>query len=251
MAIYDVARNDMARTLSVLKRPVGGEDPRIPPDFIIRSAINDKVNRVACMEVILNDNTEVERNGDGEIIKDIRPEYHFIAGDEKGWNTEKVMVLGPQGRMDFNKEMDLTKIKERLALEGIEVHNSDKNIKLTVNRESLASHYNEQFEKTVKEIKDTLSAEEQETLGVFKERIFQIAHGQVINNPKELYASLPQNTQDAIPQKAFEAAFESISSETRLKFFTSIQGKTEFSYEDLPLRTALTVHQNLKSDPWK
>lgn len=237
MVIYDVARNDMARALSVLKRPVDGEDPRIPPDFIIRSAINDKVNRVKCMEVVLKDTTENST---------IQPEYHFIGGDKQGWNTEEVMVLGPNGKMELKEHAE-----ERLLLEGIEIHAEKKGLSLTINRESLTQQYNEQFERPVRDIKSELSNEEQTTLEVFSKRSFNIDPENNIQNATELYLALPANVQEAIPQKAFEGAFNSISEDTRKDFFDSIQNKSHFSYEDLPLRVALSIHQNLKTDPWK
>lgn len=215
MVIYDVARNDMARILSVLKRPVEGEDPRIPPHLIIESAIRDKVNRVKCMQIVLDDDTKVGS---------LRPEYHFISGDEQGWNAEEVMELGPEGTIVLKPGAE-----ERLALEGIEF--SGNTLKLTVNEESLEKYYEEMFDRPVREIMAALSFEEQSTLGVFQQRIF----------PTKLYDDLPKNIRDALPKKAFEDALENVD-------FSS---KQFFTYEDLPLRAALSLHQHLKKDPWK
>jgi hypothetical protein len=238
MVVYDVARNDMARALSVLKRSVEGEDPRIPPDFIIRSAINDKMNRVKCMEVVLNDTTSET---------EMQPEYHFIGGDKQGWNTREVMVLGSNGKIELQPDA-----KERLALEGIEVLETDKTLRLTLDKASLEKFYNEQFERPVKEIIKELSSEEQASLVVFRQRVFPIALREgKIENPTALYLALPEKIREAIPQKAFESAFESVGTEVRNAFFASIQSKEQFSYEDLPLKVALIIHQNVKTDPWK
>lgn len=215
MVIYDVARNDMARILSVLKRPVEGEDPRIPPHLIIESAIRDKVNRVKCMQIVLDDDTK-----DGSL----RPEYHFISGDEQGWNTEEVMELGPEGTIVLKPGAEA-----RLALEGIEF--SGNTLKLTVNEESLEKYYEEMFDKPVREIMAALSLEEQSTLGVFQQRIF----------PTKLYDDLPKKIRDALPKKAFEDALKNVD----------LSSKQFFTYEDLPLRAALSLHQHLKKDPWK
>lgn len=237
MAVYDVARNDMARALAVLKRPVDGEDPRIPPDFIVRSAINDKINRVKCMEVILNDTTQDD---------DIKPEYHFIGGNAQGWDTKEVMLLGSNGKIDLTTP----DAAERLALEGIEIDTATKGLKLTLNEDTLASLYHAQFERPVKEIMGKLSPEEQATLDVFSKRRFPLTAKEEIKDATALYLALPKHIRDALPQKAFESAFDSVTAETRQSFFASIASKGAFSYEDLPLKTALIIHQNLNTDPW-
>jgi hypothetical protein len=140
MVIYDVARNDMARVLSVLKRSVGGDDPRIPPDFIINSALTDKKNRVACMNVILN----------AEIKKGQKtPEYHFVGTNAQGWDTQEVMVLTPHNIQKKHPEMI-----ERLALEGIKIEVNEDTGDVTVKdiKAVTEQEYKDKFRLTVREV---------------------------------------------------------------------------------------------------
>lgn len=238
VVIYDVARNDMARALSVLKRSVEGDDPRISPDFIIDSAVRDKLNRVKCMEVILNDQTEK---------KEQRPEYHLIAADAQGWNTEEVMILSSKNEMQFTPLA-----KERLALEGIELNETDKQIQLKVDEESLRDYFKKQFEKPVKEIMGELSSEEQSSLKVFGKRILTLhPQNNSIQTATEFYNALSPDIQSVVSKKAIEDAFSSLSQEARSAFFSSIKDANSISYLDLPLRSALVIHQSLQKDPWK
>ena len=237
MVVYDVARNDMARVLSVLNRSVGGEDPRIPPDLIISSAVKDKMNRVKCMEVVLNNATN---------DKNLNPEYHFIGGDKEGWNTAEVMVLSSNGKIELQPNAE-----ERLGFEGIQIHVKENKLELMHDEALLQKYYNDQFEKPVRDIMKEISVSEQANLSVFKSRSFPMKPGVKVDSATDLYLALPKYIQAAISQKAFENSFASVQDDARHKFFSEIQSKSEFSYEDLPLRVALSIHQNLKSDPWK
>ena len=60
--VYDVARLDVLRTLAVLKRPIDGEDPRIPPEDIISGAIASKLSRIDCMNKVLQKEPRSESN---------------------------------------------------------------------------------------------------------------------------------------------------------------------------------------------
>jgi hypothetical protein len=238
MIVQDIARNDMARILAVLVRSIEGEDPRIPPDLIVESAIKDKMKRVECMNVVLNDNT---------VNPAIKPEYHFVAGDEQGWNAQEVMVLGPQGKIELKPGAE-----NRLKLEGIGINADEKGLHLILSEDELNRYYQAQLEKPVREIRQNLSAEEQAAFNVFGTRSFHIKHANgPIDNPRALYLSLPSTVRQSIPQKSFEGAFEAVGKEARESFFQSLQTQKRFTYNDLPLRTALIIHQNLRTDPWK
>jgi|GEM_PF-4949259 len=235
--IYDLARDDRARILSVLKRGVEGDDPRIPPDFIINSAIRDKLNRVKCMEAILNDKTQNEA---------LKPEYHFICGNEKGWDTQEIMVLTSNNIIEGIHE-EMTK---RLELEGIKFDEKYQ-LQLTVTEEKLKEDFQVLFERPVKEIMEELSTEEKNILqSTFEKRTLDLTNPENINDAKGFYDALAQNIKDVLSLQAVEDAFASLTEETRETFFTSIKTNPSLSYLDLPLRAALMIHQNLRADPW-
>ena len=237
MVIYDVARNDMARTLSVLKRDVEGDDPRIPPGFIIHSAIQDKLNRVECMYIVLND---ASKNAA------IQAEYHFMGGNQEGWDTQEVMVLGSNNAIEFKHE----EAKKLLFLEGIELDDNGQ-LHSLVNREKLTDYFEKQFELPVRIVMQQLSSTERQTLmSTFENRVIPLETN-AIHDAKDFYAALPARINDVLSDKAVVEAFSSLKPETREAFFMNLQGKKSLSYMDLPLRAALTIHQNLKRDPWR
>lgn len=247
MVIFDIARNDMARALSVLKRSVGGDDPRIGPDFIINSAVKDKTNRAKCMQVILNASLE-----DGQ--EAITPEYRFVGTDAKGWGTKEVMVIRPGLITQLDNEM-----KDRLALEGIEVDEGNLTVRLTKSLEEYESYYKAQFDRPVKDLLTEIATTDEDGKGEFKklsetftERTFDLilTAGSPITDSSSLYKALPERIQKALPPQALDDAFKAISADARQAFFTSIQGNMSFSYLDLPLSTALIINKNLQSDPW-
>ncbi|WP_068467434.1 zeta toxin family protein [Candidatus Protochlamydia phocaeensis] len=236
MVIYDVCRHDMARVLSVLKRDVGGDDPRIPPDFIIRSAIQDKLNRVECMRTILEDKTKEAA---------LQPEYHFIGGDKEGWDTQEVLILSSNGDIQLKQP----EAKDRLLLEGIKLE--DNKLTFLSNEEELANYFQSQFEQPVKEVMQQLSLIEQAALFTeFQRRKLPLKTGD-ISDATSFYEALPASIQAVLPQKAVEEAFSSLTKEKREAFFKSLKTTPALSYLDLPLRAALIIHHNLQRDPWK
>ena len=236
MVVYDVARNDMARALSVLKRDVGGDDPRIPPSFIVHSAIQDKLNRVDCMNIILNDEAKNPA---------VQPEYHFMGGNQQGWDTQEVMVLSSNKSIDIKHDEAI----ERLRLEGIELDDKGQ-LHLSLNREQLTEYFDKQFELPVNALMEQLSPTEQQILAeTFGNRKIPLEGGD-IHDGSSFYEALPNSIKQVISQKAVEDAFASLKEETRDSFFRSLQGQNAISYMNLPLRAALLIHQNLKGDPW-
>jgi len=241
MVIYEVSRHDMARVLAVLRREVEDEDPRVPHDFIVRSAVQDKLLRIECMEVILNDSTEETEK---------RPEYHFLAGDEKGTNMKEVLTL--TSKRGINLQGEQKEALKRLEREGIYLDTKEKKLSLIVNQEKLETYFQEQLEKPVQEIMEELSEEEKDLCQkVFGRREFPLESAEKISNVESLYKAIPKSMQEEIAQADFIHSFTILKQETREKFFLNIQGKTSFSYLDLPLKAALTIHQNLQEDPWK
>lgn len=238
LIIYDVARNDMARALSVLKRSVTGEDPRVPPNVFIHAAVAEKLNRLKCMQVILQDQERKEN----EVS-----EYHFIGGNQQGWDTQEMMVLSSNNKLSLTSEL----AKERLALEGIQLDKEQNTVHSALNEATLKQDFDNQFNRPVIEILKELSPEEQATLQeVFANRTFEIAPLSPIDTPNALYHSLPERMQSAISPNAFQDAFTDLDADVKNAFFASIEGKASFNYLDLPLRAAFIIHQNLQHDPW-
>lgn len=247
MVVYDIARNDMARVLSVLKRTVGGDDPRIGPDFIIKSALLDKVNRAECMQVVLNAKVK-----EGQEM--IAPEYRFVGTDAKGWGTKEVMVIRPGSITQLDNEM-----KERLALEGIEINEENNAVHLIKSSEEYENYYKTQFDRPVKDLLAEIETsdvdgkgEYNRLSGTFSGRSFDLVSSEekTITDTSSLYKSLPEKIKKALPEKALEEAFKSVGPNARKEFFAFIKDKTSFSYLDLPLSAALIINKNLQSDPW-
>lgn len=241
MEVHDVARHDMARFLSILNRDVEGSEPRIPLGSIIWSAVLDKTKRAECMNIILK-----HKPKEGSPI----PEYHFYGGDERGWNTEEIMVIMPN-KLEFTRPQLIEDNERRLALEGIVV-NSDGTIVSTIDEHSLRDYYNRQLEKPVSEILLDLSEEEREILtGVFSQRRLYLNDSTVITDVSSLYLQLPDRFRNSISETEFVKAFDSLKEATKAAFFEKIKDFQQINYLDLPLGAALSIHQCLKTDPWK
>lgn len=240
MVLYDVARLDVARILNVLKRDVHGDDPRIGPEFIIDSALLDKLNRVKCMEVILQDKTDVEA---------MKPEYHFYSGDSQGWNTESVMIIKPSQISMLNPAGEGA--DERLAIEGIESEAVGKTLKLVLTEDGLKAKYQAMFEKRVDQLMKELSSEERTILDeVFGSRSLVLNQVSKITDISSLYRATPASFRNALPESAFKAALESLQPDTLAEFLDRAKAKQEISYLDMPLRAALIINQNLQTSPW-
>lgn len=246
MIVYDVARHDMARVLSVLKRNVRGDDPRILPEDIIKFAIEDTIDRANCMNLILH----AEINAGKEHLA---PEYHFISGDAEGWNNEKVLIISP-GKLQKTHEEAL----HRLELEGINISvTTDKNgdYKITMaqalKKEQLEKYFEKEFELPVKEVMENISSTERETLTqVFRNRVFalDILSKGAITDAATFYEAMPEEIKSVLSKQAVVEAFDSLKKGTRENFFKKLS--PQLSYLDLPLRAALIIHANLQRDPW-
>lgn len=244
MVILDVTRLDIARILAVLKREVNGNDPRIPPDRIISSAIKDKMYRVKCMEVILNDQEKDDK---------IKPEYHFYCGDSEGWNTEKVMVLTSNQTINFSTTFSKKEIENRLALESIKLSEGGDKLFLDVDEEKLKVFYQDEFNKTVHEVMKNLSLDEKKIFTtVFSQRNLNLEEKRgEIKSAADFFDSLCSKFQNVISKQDFIKAFDSLEEKTQQQFFKSLDTTKALSYLDLPLGAALMIHQKLLSDPWK
>ncbi len=87
-------------------------------------------------------------------------------------------------------------------------------------------------------------------MSTFENRVIPLETN-AIHDANDFYAALPARIKDVLSDKAVVEAFSSLKPETREAFFMNLQGKKFLSYMDLPLRAALTIHQNLKRDPWR
>ena len=237
LVVCDVARADIARTLSILKREVAGEDPRIPPQFIVDSAIRDKLNRVDCMNIILNDKT----------TPGTEAEYHYYSADAKGFNTEQVMILtSNQGIKTPNPEM-----LSRLMLEGIDYDPGEKKFTMRLTREEVEGTFKREFSRSIISIVKELPLSEQaDFIAPFDKRTLLRNVEETITDSASFYAALPERIKNALSEKVVVDAFNLIPPEDQAAFFTSLAGKEKVSYLDLPLVVALTIHQNLQNDPW-
>jgi hypothetical protein len=237
LVVYDVARNDMARCLQVLKRSVDGDDPRIPPAFIIKAAIADKIYRKNCMDVIAKFDAT-------NIASSLIPEYHFLSSDSHGADRQEVAIIKPQ-EIKINKTL-----QERLQLEGLTFNESKNRIESTYTADQLRAQYQEKFQSPVKELLTEISPEEQAILHpIFAKRIIPLASSQIVDLPS-FYEALPSHIKNALPTQAINAAFASIAPQNTQGFLASLAKRTSISYLDLPLGAALTIHQSLQNDPW-
>jgi hypothetical protein len=240
--VYDVARNDMARSLSVLKRKIGGVDPIIPLEFVKDATIRDKINRVGCMEVVLNSTRD----------PDSGPEYHFLGANAQGTDTREVLVLRANNIIEKTAET-----QERLSLEGVHLDLETGKFIRTISEQSLEDRFAIQFARPVRELMSELSQEEREALTqVFSHRTLtpttDIAPNQLLT-PKSFYDSQDPTIKANISEKNFIEAFSQVSESSQQQFFTTLQEKiaqgSPVTYEDLPFAVALTIHGNLAKQP--
>jgi len=242
VVVYDIARHDMARILSVLKRKVSGEDPRIPPDFIIEGAVRDKINRTSCMEVVIRSEDEDAST---------KPEYHFIGGNAQGWDTKEVMMLTP-GTIEL-----LEDAPGRLQHEGLEYDPETNSLKSRHTEDSLRDYFATEFERTVSDIVNELSPKEQEMLiEEFTKRRLGIKLSEKDKITRDnFYSLLSRQMLGNLSEADVSKALDSVSESTLEDFFHKAEQKIKagepLTYMDLPLKVALILHQNLKKDPWE
>lgn len=72
-----------------------------------------------------------------------------------------------------------------------------------------------------------------------------------VSDVKMLYDALKHEVKEILTFEDFKTGFDSLSDEALAAFFQSIDHKTELTYLDLPLRSAITIHAILKGNPWK
>lgn len=240
MEIYDVARNDTARFLTVLKRDFKDDPSPISVKGVLESTIRTKTNRVNCMNVVLNDDTEG---------KDA-PVYHFCCSNEKGVDSQEVLTLSSNGVMKCNLSKEM--VRERLALEYIEL-GDDQKLSFFLNEENLRAHYESILNQNVLFLCEDLSpTEAAQVIEKLSTRILPLIRSDSpIHDLKTLYDSLTPELQEMLTFEDFKAGFDPLDAGTLETFFQSIGNKTHLTYLDLPLRAALTVHSSLHGNPWK
>src|SRR5205823_3462197 len=117
---------------------------------------------------------------------DLKPEYHFMGANEKGWDLQEVMLLSSNNIIELKHD----KAKERLQLEGIEIATNGQ-IKSHHENEALKAYFQNQFELPVKKIMEQLSEEEKESLNhVFEQRKFALTTDHPITNASDFYEAL-------------------------------------------------------------
>jgi hypothetical protein len=242
---YDFSRMDDIRILSVLKRTVNGKDPRVPVSQIINASVNDKMKRLQCMEVVLNRKAKDKKSP-------LNPVYHFMANDAQGKDTQEVLTLGTDGRIEVNKQF-----LDRLGQEFLSYDESSNKISLTISQKELEKNYETKFLRSVNEIANILPPDQLESMKkIFSGRVLvkQLAKIEP-SNPTTLYGLLDDDVREAIgDEAAFASRFDALDEDTKNKFFNDLKKMAEegkpLSYWDLPLTVALTIHEKLLSDPW-
>jgi predicted kinase len=243
VVIYDVARNDIVRALSVLARTVDGDDPRILPNRILESTVSDKLNRASCMAAILEDT--VPNNA-----KNLASEYHFLSSNSGGADSQEILTLRSGGHVDFSN----TSLLNRLEAEGV-LLTYDANSKqwksdCTLDRATLKQQLALQFCQPVSELLNDVDPEIRKQLkSVFEKRVFEFVRSP--HDLNEFYNGLPQKLQDALPYKELKNAFNQVPERDMEAFFKRIASSTKISYLDLPLGVALYLNAKLSQDPWK
>lgn len=232
VVVYDIYRHDLARALAVLKRRVSGEDPRIPPDYVISSSIQDKLSRLECINVVRK-----TKSADGK-----PPEYHLYIADEKGWDTQEALVI----RGD---KIEATGHVNRLPLAGLEYNSESSMLTMNVDEKDLKKHFAKEFERPVHEIMNELSDEEQKALlEEFSKRVLPIDAAKKIVDLDSFISAIDPAFYMYASKAEIKSAFNGLSEEALKKFLKNI--KTPLTYLDLPLRVALVINQKLKIDPW-
>lgn len=234
ITVNDVARYDMARILSVLARNVEGEDPRIPPSFIVHSAIGDKLRRHECMNAVLQSSSGA------------RHSYDYYSADEQGWNTKKILTV-TAGEITFHTSNE-QEAHDLLALEGISYDADENKFILMQNKKELEAFFNEQLSKPVSEIMNTLSPQNQTELStIFEGRKIKV--NSFPRDPLNIYDCLDPHTHSCISKEAFNSIIdkEPLNSQAELLslFQTAANTGVPLTYMELPLKTALLIHASL------
>lgn len=243
VVVYDVARDDIARALSVLCRTVDGEDPRIPPDYMINATIKDKMQRAACMAVILGDKADVKRGAP-------MPEYHFQASNAKGVDSKELVILRPNGQVEIVDKDALHRLEEEGVKLTLDTATGKWSVKCVAKESELKQNLVEDFQQPVRKLIERLDEGLRKGLmQVFAER--QIALSCDPTSPETFYEAFSDNFKTALTLEDVKSAFRALPEETAQRFFFSILGKPSISFLDLPLHVALTLNAKLLQDPWK
>jgi hypothetical protein len=241
--VHDVARLDVLRALSVLKRPIFGEDPRIPPEFIIFGAVASKMSRVACMNHVLH------------ATKGTDHEYHFSVGDDHGTDMREVLIIKDNVIWTPDSPILRAEAHKRLGLENLKIENGQ--LAMTATEAQINDGFRAELNGSVSAYVDVLQGTDRQTYAeTFAGRTIPfktLAPGATLTMDN-LYASLDPRFTKHVSKSDFMGSLSKIDTGARDAFINRCnerlaQGRP-ISYLDLPLYTALDIHAKLQDDPW-
>ena len=253
LKVVDISRDDKARMLAVLARSVDGEDPRIPVEDLLIGASRDRVQRPACMNVVLeSQKKELPDPDNKERTRPVSHSYELYCGDDKGGDRQKVVTLGSEGRLEW--KLTEQERNHRLRLQGISFNTQTRRFECAVAEEDWHSHMTTELAKPVCELVAGLSDGEKairekqltaRTLGFIR----PAADASL----ESLYDSLSLEITMAISLVDFQESFSVLSSDDQSALQATMLDISKsygaLSYMDLPAAFALELNSRLNDIP--
>ncbi|MDE1464444.1 hypothetical protein [Spartinivicinus poritis] len=250
--IIDVTRNDIARSLAVLSREIGGEDPRTPVGLVINGAARDRANRAACMNTVLNYKPDVSVREDKKSNLFGQHHYELHVGNESKMGTTHVLTINP-GYVGFHINQE--QADKALASQGVKYNAKENQFEPISTEVEWKNYLTEQFQKNVAELTTLIGKGEAEFRSAgFAKRTIQFSGAQPITTVESLYQAADDKFKDSISLVGFRAAFDELPIDKHQQVIEGIINKSiekgHVSYLDLPYILAAGIHQRLQSDPF-
>ncbi len=226
--VRDISRPDTLRMLTVLKRNVNGEDPRIPVRDVIAGAVRDKAGRAEVMNTLMKRQT------------DSKHEYHLVCGGDDGSPFREVVQFLSDGTPPRISDPRL------LESQGVRWDEASRQFKALQTEGELKMTLETQMRRSVRETLadytglSTRSSQDYET--TFTKRIL-LDTPLTGADPHAWYTALSPRMRQAISESDFVAVMNTID-------FATLSGKQPITFMDLPLGAALDFNSRLRSNPW-
>lgn len=252
LEIADITRNDSARALAVLSRPVDGDDPRIPPAFVLRGADMDRKQRPDCMNAVLYPSTYTK---DINITQQHR--YELFGCNAAAADKRLLITIDATGEIQWAPQGDITKKEaiNRMQEQGVLWDKKNQQFTHIDPNENWKKTLKTQLEQPVGKLIQSLNPGEKKIRhSVFSQRILPLKASE-FTSPAGMYTQLDAQFTACISKEAFIKAFDELDSNKQRELIHDLQIKASqertLSYLDLPATVALSLHAELKKDPWQ
>lgn len=251
LQIIDITRDDKARVLAVLARPVEGEDPRVPLHNILLGAERDRKERPACLNAILEEPGVTPKDGQK---KTIVHNYELHCSDAEAADSQLICTLNSGQSPKWNDKLAPEEINDRLSRQGIKFNTNTERFEAISSTENWQNELMKLLKQPVKMlVKDLSSKESQVRERNFSQRILPLTKDIPILTPANLYESLAPKIRSVLSSESFIRSFTPLEYEEQQDVIKKFQQSHDIgipvNYMDLPVVMAIELHKAFTQTP--